>query len=270
MLLSLSEIRRYPIKSCAGESLISSVVGPRGLLNDRSWMVVDDSGQFVTARADPKLLTLAVNLSSSGVEVTSGSEQEPLFFRLESYSGERREVRVWNDQVDAAHVSDHCDAWFSEFLGRSVSLVSMNPGAHRAVDPEFAQPEDEVGFADGFPLLVTTTASLKELNSHLRIAVEMDRFRPNLVVDGPLSPFAEDGWKRLRIGDLELELVKPCSRCIMTTVDANNGRKDPGREPLATLLRLRKGDDGRAYFGSNAIARSGGTVRVHDRVEQMA
>jgi hypothetical protein len=138
----------------------------------------------------------------------------------------------------------------------------------RPVDPQYAAPEDRVGFADGFPLLLLSRASLEELNRQLPRAVRMENFRPNLVVEG-CAPFAEDTWKRLRVGSVELEVVKPCARCVFTTVDPLTGQKAADGEPLRTLTRVRR-IQGKAMFGQNVVVRRPGMLQVGDAVEVLA
>jgi hypothetical protein len=135
----------------------------------------------------------------------------------------------------------------------------------RAVSQDYGQPGDEVSFADGYPLLLISEASLADLNTRLPRAVEMRRFRPNLVVDGEM-PYAEDGWRRLRVGKVEFEGVKNCSRCIFTTIDPDSGEKHPDREPLRTLSTYRRRPQGGVFFGQNLIPRSRGVIRVGDPV----
>ena len=174
-------------------------------------------------------------------------------------------VTVWKDQVKAVAPSEAADAWFSEWLDKPVRLVQMTDDIHRSVDPDYGRPGDEVSFADGFPLLLITTASLEDLNRRLAQPVPMRRFRPNLVIEGA-EPYAEDTWTRLRIGEVEFEGVKNCSRCVFTTIDPETGTKSADGEPLKTLGTYRLGEGG-IYFGQNLIPRSGGTLRVGDPVE---
>jgi uncharacterized protein YcbX len=135
----------------------------------------------------------------------------------------------------------------------------------RTVNPEYGQAGDQVSFADGFPLLLISEASLADLNSRLDAPVEMRRFRPNLVVDGN-RPYAEDNWQRIRVGDVEFAGVKNCSRCVFTTIDPDSGVVHPDKEPLRTLSTYRRRPQGGVYFGQNLIPRSGGVIRVGDPV----
>ncbi len=146
-----------------------------------------------------------------------------------------------------------------------MALVHVDARMERPVDPRYAGPGERVGFADGFPLLLVSRASLEELNRRLPRPVTMEHFRPNLVLEG-CEPFAEDSWKRLRVGGVELELVKPCARCVFTTVDPLTGVKARDGEPLRTLTRFRR-RDGKVLFAQNALVRRSGTLQVGDPVE---
>jgi uncharacterized protein YcbX len=144
--------------------------------------------------------------------------------------------------------------------------VHFPDDSRRAVDPDYAAPADQVGFADGFPFLLISQASLDDLNARLDQPVPMLRFRPNLVVSG-CGPYAEDGWKRIRIGDIEFRVAKPCSRCIIPTIDFATGER--AREPLQTLMTYRKRDN-KVYFGQNLLHDAGGRLEVGTQVEVLA
>jgi uncharacterized protein YcbX len=186
--------------------------------------------------------------------------------------GTRVDTAVWGAAVAPLLASNDAHAWISDYLHAPHRLVYMDDACARPLkakyDGKYGEDSDEVSFADGFPLLLTSQASLDLLNSKLAEPVPMLRFRPNLVV-AHTAPHAEDGWKRIRIGAIEFDLVKPCSRCVFTTVDFERGEFDPSGEPLRTLTTYRRGDRG-VTFGQNVIPRSGGTVRVGDEVAVLA
>lgn len=173
-------------------------------------------------------------------------------------------MRIWKDEVDALTCGADADAWLSRVLGLPSGLVHMDAAARRAVDPDHARPGDEVSFADGYPLLLLSTAAVDALGQRLRRPIAALRFRPNLLVAG-CAAHAEDGWRRLRIGDTEFEVAKPCTRCVFTTVDPETGVRDPDGEPLATLKQYRRGDAG-VSFGVNLIPRGSGRLRTGDAV----
>ncbi|MFQ5645283.1 MAG: MOSC domain-containing protein, partial [Thiogranum sp.] len=261
----VTEINIYPIKSTRRIALTESAVVPRGLPRDRRWMLVDTDGKFITARQHPTLAVVETQFAGDVLRVSVAGRQ-PLQLPLQAPDVEPRKVTIWRDQCDAVPVGAEADAWFSDYLGMACQLVRMTDELVRGVDTNFGQPGDEVSFADGFPLLLLSEASLHDLNGRLDQAVSMRRFRPNLVVDGE-QPYAEDNWRRLRVGEVEFEGVKNCSRCVFTTIDPDTGVKNPDREPLRTLSSYRRRPEGGVFFGQNLIPRSGGVIHVGDVVE---
>ena len=265
--MHLSAIHVYPLKSGAALSPAQVEVERRGLAQDRRWMIVDDSGRFLTGRQVPALVTLRALPQADGLRLQR-ADGAALFVPVPLSAASRRRVVVWNDAVEALDGGDAAARWLSDWLGRELRLVHMDAAATRAVDPARSRAGDEVSFADGFPLLLISQAALDGLNARLAAPVPMLRFRPNLVVAGS-EPHAEDGWRRLRIGAIELEAVKPCVRCVFTTVDPERGALDPTGEPLKTLKRYRRGEKG-ITFGMNLIARGSGSLRLGDAVEVLA
>lgn len=266
--MTLSSIGVYPLKSAGGLAPRAWSVDAMGLEDDRRWMVVDLDGGFVTARTDPRLALLRVAFAEQRRSLwVRASGFEPLSVGRPSELSAR--VAVWGDEVQAAPVSPEADAWFSAFLGRKVRAVYLPPSGQRQVDLAFARPGDRVGFADGFPALLVTDTALNELNRRLDQPVTMARFRPNLVISGARA-HAEDGWKRLRIGSIEFDVVKPCARCTMTTIDPETGVK-AGPEPLRALASYRRDPgSGEVMFGQNLIHRGAGELRVGDAVTVIA
>lgn len=259
----LSSIRVYPLKSAAALKLDHAIVEPRGLAGDRRWMVVDAGGKFVTARKHPRLLLVRVDSGDEGLALDAPGMPR---LHLEAAAGSPRvEVGVWRDRVQAVPADAVADAWISRYLGLDARFVHMDRGAVRPVDPAYAQAGDEVSFADGFPLLLVSRAALDALNGKLGQPVPMSRFRPNLVVDNTV-PHAEDGWSSIRIGPVRFDVVKPCTRCVMTTVDARRGEFDPDGQPLRTLSGYRRTPDG-VTFGQNLIPRGAGRIGLGDDVE---
>jgi len=257
----LSSINIYPIKSTAGMEVQSAVIDARGFRHDRRWMVVDADNRFLTGRQAPRMVLIRATPDGDGLRLEAPSMASLKVLAPDS-AGERLMVRVWDDVVDAACVDADCDAWFSEFLGRPVRLVMMDVQSVRKVASVDA---DDVSFADAYPFLAISRASLDGLNTRLAAPISMQRFRPNLVIDG-CDPHAEDRWQRIRIGGIEFESAKPCTRCVFTTVDPILGVRDPSGEPLRTLKSYRRTDEG-ITFGMNWIARGRGEIRVGDQVE---
>lgn len=261
----LSAIYVFPLKSGAPLAVERVQVTARGLAGDRRWMVVDESGAFITGRTEPYLVRVRAEPQGEALRLDAPGMPPVL-----AYPVSRREtVTIWRDLVEARAACAEANAWIREVLGRPCRLVYMDEVARRPVDPAHGRPGDEVSFADAFPLLLISTASLDALNARLDVPVPMLRFRPNLVVSGT-EAHAEDHWTRIRIGALEFEVVKPCVRCGFTTVMPETGTLDPRGEPLRTLATYRRGPTGGVTFGQNLIARGGGWLQTGDAVTVLA
>jgi uncharacterized protein YcbX len=252
----------YPVKSCRAIALDRSALESRGLRHDRRWMVVDGSGQFITQRTEPRLAQIDVAIKGDAL-VLSSPPRRPVSVPLAPRGGEsRRRVRVWRDMVEAIDCCANASQWLSDFLGFPASLVFMPDDSARAVNPAHARAGDIVSFADGYPLLLASASSLDDLNGRIERPVRMDRFRPSIVVSG-CSPWEEDEWALIRIGDLRIRVAKPCSRCVITTTDQHTGER--GVEPLRTLATFRTRDN-EVLFAQNCIPEATGTVAVGDPV----
>jgi uncharacterized protein YcbX len=261
---TLAALYVYPIKSCAALAPASARVEPRGLADDRRWLVVDAKGMFVTGRLYSRMPLIRATPLIAGLRLEA-PDMPPLEIDLPDANAARRSVTVWRSSVEAQVADTAAGEWLSRCLGADLSLVHMDEAAHRGVNPDYGQPGDEVSFADGYPQLLISSAALDALNARLGTPVEMLRFRPNLVVSGT-EPHAEDGWKRVRIGAVEFDVVKPCTRCVFTTVDPQRGERNADGEPLKTLTTYRRTPKG-VTFGQNLIPRGSGTISVGDAVE---
>lgn len=259
--LVLTELWRYPVKSMRGSCHSAMQVTPRGFERDRHWMLVDPQGRFITQRQLPKMALINTHLSNDELSLSLDNGES-----LRVYAGPSDEtiaVTVWGDSCQAQAVNPEVDHWLSEFLETPCRLVAFPMQQVRAVDPQYALPQDQVGFADGFPFLLISQGSLDGLNARLDAPLPMQRFRPNLVVTG-CEPHAEDDWKRLRIGDIEFRVVKPCSRCPIPTIDPQTATR--GAEPLRTLRTYRYWDN-RIWFGQNLLHDAAGELREGMPVE---
>jgi len=258
----LSGVYVYPIKSCGGISLESAELGATGLLHDRRWMLVDEGGGFVSQRRHPRLALISPRITPDRL-VISAPGMPDLEVPLEGEPEGRIDVEVWGDLQRGAPVGGYADRWFSRFLDAGCRLVRKPDDDVRPVDSAYARSGDQTSFADGFPLLLISEASLEDLNARLESPVPMNRFRPNLVVRGG-GPYVEDGWEEVRVGDAVFRVAEACPRCAITTVDQESGER--GKEPLRTLATYRKAQ-GEVWFGRNLIHTSLGTVSVGDPVE---
>jgi uncharacterized protein YcbX len=261
---TLARIFIHPIKSTRSLPLTQARVEPLGLEHDRRWMLVRPDGSFITGRESPSLVRVSAVPTDGGLRL-SAPELPELLVQAPPADAPRLEVTIWKDRCSAARAGEAADRWFSQYLGEPAALVYVDTRLDRPVDPQYAGPEDRVGFADGFPLLLLSRSSMEELNRRLPRPITEEHFRPNLVVEG-CEPFAEDGWRRLRVGSVELEIVKPCARCVFTTVDPLTGEKARDGEPLRTLSGFRR-KDGKAMFGQNVLVRRPGMIHVGDPIE---
>jgi uncharacterized protein YcbX len=252
----------YPVKSCAGTPLDRAELGPRGILHDREFMVVGRDYRFLTQRELPRLALIRPTRTVESLLLDA-----PGFSPLEQRvtDGPRYDVVVWRDTVAAVDQGDAVATWFSEFLDTPVRLVRLASDVVRHVDPVFAKrATDQVGFADGYPLLLISEESLADLNTRLESPLPMNRFRPNVVVRGWGSPYAVDAWAEVCIGSVRFDVVKACARCVTTTTDQATAER--GTEPLATLAKYRRVPRG-VLFGQNLLHAALGTLSVGDRLQ---
>jgi uncharacterized protein len=263
----LSHLHIFPVKGLAGMRLKRARAEMRGLEGDRRWMVTDADGRFVSQRERADLTQLHAQPGEAGGIEISLAGQAPLRLAPPGPDSERRLVQIWDDHVHAL-ACPQADAWLEAALGPGFHLVYMDAAAQRPASEAYAGPGYEVSFADAFPYLLLTTETLGFLNDKLAAqgeqAMEMLRFRPNLVVDGASAPQAEDSWGRIRIGEVVFRAVKPCARCVVTTLDPQTGAK--GKEPLRTLATYRT-QGGKVMFGQNMVAENEGWVEVGQAVE---
>jgi MOSC domain-containing protein len=257
----LSGLNIYPIKAARGIQLHQSEVDEFGLRYDRRWMVVDETGQFLSQRSHARL-TLVVPSIQGGALRVDAPGMPSLETSLDPSPSVSTRVTVWDDSCEATWIGEKAASWFSEFLDCSCSLVHMDDAMVRPADPAFASQGSRVSFADGFPFLLISEESLADLNRRLAEPVPMNRFRPNLVVAGGQA-YQEDEWDTIEIGGIPLHLVKPCGRCVVTTTDQATGER--GKEPLRTLATYRK-RNGEVMFGQNVVHEKPGRLRVGDPV----
>lgn len=285
--MRLSQINIYPIKSLKGISLDSSVVEERGLRYDRRWMLTTPDGMFFTQREFPKMAIISVAVTGNGLHVTSDTAGETNV-PFEPDKGERTTVMIWQSVCDGLIYNGEVSEWFSDAIGTDCRLVYMPDDSRRSVNPRFNKNDNVVSFADGYPLMALSEASLAALNERIarqdadediQVPLPMNRFRPNIVVTD-CDAFSEDKWRQIRIGDAVFRSTKPCERCVITTVDQATG-EITGKEPLKTLASYRSAKNvmldryeslgvgaNAVLFGQNLIAESfGATICVGDEIE---
>lgn len=257
----------YPVKSCRGIARVSERVESTGLAGDRHWMLVRPNGRFVTQRELPRMALIGTALDGDALTLTAPGRAA---LRVARDAGsDALAVTVWKFSGSGIDCGDEAAAWVSAFLETPLRLVRFDPASPRVCSAEWTPGTQAVTeFSDGFPMLVISRASLAELNSRLPKALPMERFRPNLVIDG-VAAYDEDRIHELRSGDLAIRIVKSCTRCAITTTDQDRGAVD-GVEPLATLKTYRHDRELKGViFGQNAIpaAGVGATLRVGQSFE---
>jgi len=265
MSIKINDLRIYPIKSCGSIALRSCKVSAEGLENDRRYMLVDETGEFISQRSEPQLtlIHLSMNQGSFTAHRPDGTS---LDLPIDPLSGKEAlqtsiTCAVWSDTVES-RMHPEGSAWFSAFLNRPVRLVCQDKGHVRAVNAVGGKEGDRLSLADGYPLLLASVSSLAALNERLSAKVSMSRFRANVIVEGA-APFDEDLWSELNLGALPFSAPKLCDRCVVTTINDSSGQKS--KEPLATLATFRKWNRA-VWFGSNLIPRSLGELKVGDLV----
>jgi uncharacterized protein YcbX len=265
-VVELSGIHLYPVKSCRGIAASAWPLDRFGLWLDRAFMVVDGAGRFLTQREQPRLARVETALEESALLLRAagiGEQRVP----LHGAAGERVAVKVWYHAGEGLDQGAGPAAFLSDLLGCDARLVRIPPEHDRRVSPRHSSREAYTAFSDGYPLLLLSQASLAALNQRLSEPLPMNRFRPNLVFSSS-EPHAEDGWKRIRLGTLELEIAKPCERCAVTTTDQESGERSSS-EPLRTLALYRR-QGGGVLFGQNAVHQSTGRLAVGTPVQVLA
>ena len=264
-MLKLSEIYIYPVKSLGGIRLEEATITTRGLENDRRFMLTDENGRFLSQREYLQLAIFQTEIEGDFLKITDKKTGQNIKINLSPSSQSTLiQVTIWDDETTAIEVSNEASNWFTQALGISTRLVYMHEESQRKIEPNYALTGNEItSFSDGYPILIIGQSSLDDLNNRLENSVNINRFRPNFVfTDG--EPFEEDAWHEFTVGDVRFFGVKPCSRCIMTTIDQETGEKN-GKEPLLTLNKYRKAGN-RILFGQNVLVSQLGTVSVGDDV----
>lgn len=262
---TLSHLYIYPVKSLGGIEITTAKVQARGLEHDRRWLLIDTDNQFLTQRAYPQMALIKVLLENDKlIFFHQHYPDATLTIGLQQFTDALLNVGIWDDTCKANPVSKQADEWFSEVLGLECRLVRMADDEQRLVEKNYAFAGETVSFADAYPFLIIGQSSLKDLNDRLENPVEMKRFRPNFVFSGG-EPYQEDSWKNFTINEIQFAGVKPCARCILTTVNPDTGEID-SKEPLRTLATYRKKNN-KIYFGQNVLPITFGEIKVGDTIK---
>lgn len=259
---TISRLFIYPIKSCQGIEVSQYKLDAFGPRFDRRWCVVDEQGKFITQRQTPCMALIATRIENTTLVISAPGMPE-LIVTYASHATLSESVTIWSDHCQAAPTSSEADQWFSDFLQRPCRLVAAPENFYRPVDPSFASNVDRVGFADGFPLLLVSQGALDLLNTKLASPVEIERFRPNVVIANSQA-HEEDHWQGFDVGHIGFRVVKPCARCAIPNIDPSTAKKSV--EPMKTLATYRRGADSQIYFGQNIIHNAAGMIRVGDNI----
>ena len=264
-MITVTSLSIYPVKSLGGIRLQSTFVDSFGLQQDRRWMVVDADKRFLTQRQQARMCLISTRRTESGIELSANgmASIDVVAANATSTNGNLTTVQIWQDSCDAADCGDKAAQWLSKFLHIDCRLVYFPDDGVRPVDVDYARPDDRTAFSDGFPILLTSEASLADLNERIEVPLEMQRFRPNIVVGG-CEAYAEDNWRTLKIGEITFRVVKPCSRCGIPNINPLTADKE--QEPSKALISYRR-RDGKIFFGQNLIANEQGNITTGLSVE---
>jgi uncharacterized protein YcbX len=274
-LMIVSQLWIYPIKSCQGIQLQQAQVTPKGFLWDREFMLVNAKDKFLTQRQYPNLAKVRVQIANEQLSLSVQDNSVPPLTFTSTLSGKEIKVEIWQDFIIAIDQGDEVAQWFHKVLAldshQKCRLVRQSPQHLRYIKQQFTVRDKEiVSFADSHPFLLTATASLGELNRRIEEIyqkeaqkVPMNRFRPNIVVETE-KPFIEGNWRAIALGEIRFTVIKPCSRCIITTTDQQTGERNQWREPLRTLGTFRQFGEQGVMFGENMTPQNTGIVRVGD------
>jgi uncharacterized protein len=274
----VSQLCVYPLKSSQGIELQQVQVQTKGLLGDREMMLVSGNGRFITQRQFPQLAKIQVSIVGQSITLQVADHSFPSLTFGATLQGTLIEVEIWRDRLLAIDQGEETAQWFRQFLNlpedKTCRLVRQSSADTRLLAKKYSSDEDQpLSLADNYPVMLTATASLTELNQRIMEihqqrsqAIPMDRFRPNVVIE-TTEPFIEDGWKLIQIGEIQFRMAKPCSRCIITTIDQGNGDKNSFKEPLNTLGTFRQLSEQGVMFGVNMIPQNEGIIQVGDRLE---
>ena len=261
-MLIVSQLFIYPIKSLGGIAVTSAVVTDRGLAGDRRWMLVNSNNQFLTQRTFSQMALLQTAIANDQLHITHKQTGENIAIPFNEKTGETAVAQIWDDQCPVEFVSRAADNWFSAQLNMDCRLAYMPDNSRRKVEAEYALNNDLTSLSDDFPYLMIGQASLNDLNSRLQQPITIDRFRPNIVFTGG-QPYQEDTMEKFTINNIQWFGVKPCGRCVVTTI--NQQTAEVSKEPLQTLATYRSSNN-KVNFGQNLLASGTGIISIGDEI----
>ena len=269
MTVTVSDLLVYPIKSSHGVQVQKAEIGHLGLQYDRHWAIFDQKGRAITARTHPVLLDVQSVIEKEGITlVHDGHVVGTLPWPSQTESSEHLHVHSY--QAYGCQVDEHLDQWFSDLLGMSCRVLAVNNKQKRPVMAKHGgQDGDQVGFNDQAPILLISEASLDDLNKRMTESMDMNRFRPNIVING-CPAYDEDQWEVIQIGEVQLRIIQQCERCVFTTIDPLSKEKHSAGEPLTTLAKYRIGPRGGLVFGVHAVPLEHGTIHTGNQVRVLS
>jgi uncharacterized protein YcbX len=274
----VSKLCIYPLKSSQGIELQQAQVQTKGFVGDRVMMLVSGNGKFITQRQFPQLAKIQVRIVGQSITLEVVDNSFPSITFFSTLNGALIEVEIWRDRLLAIDQGNEVAQWFHQFLNlpgdKVCRLVRQSSAYSRLLEKKYPNDEDQpLSLADNYPVMLTASASLMELNQRIieihqqrSQAIPMNRFRPNVVIE-TIEPFIEDCWRLIQIGEIQFEVVKPSSRCIITTIDQSDGAKNSLKEPLNTLGTFRQLSEQGVMFGVNLIPQHEGIIQLGDRLE---
>ncbi|UNH31746.1 YcbX family protein [Moellerella wisconsensis] len=261
-MIKLSRLYTHPVKSMRGIRLSHTVASKSGVTFDRNFMITTPEGKFITARRYPQMLLFTPSMLNHGLYLQA-PDGESATILYQDFENDQRPTEVWGNHFSAKIAPEAINQWLCRYFDQPVQLRWLSETLSRRVK---TFPQIPLSFADGFPYLLINEASVQELQRRCPASIKLEQFRGNLIITGAPA-FAEDSWQTIQIGEVIFDLVKPCSRCILTTVSPDKGIKHPDTEPLATLQTFRTDEHGEVDFGQNALALNSGIIRVGDTLK---
>lgn len=259
-MVQISQLYIYPVKSLGGIALQQAMVTSRGLEHDRRWMLIDSEMQFLSQRKYPQMALFKLQVLEQGIQVFHQPSAQTILIPYQPQTREQVDVTVWDDACTGTYVSPELDDWFTQRLGVQCRLIHMSDESIRPVDPRYASAGHITSFADGYPMLLVSEASVAEINTRLNDEITVKRFRPNIVISGT-QPYMEDRILHFETAGINFYGVKPCARCVMIGVDPETATS--GSEPLKTLAGYRRIGQ-KVLFGQNLIHDEEGVISVGD------